>query len=106
MDSESVEDDIRWLKSKCDAGADFIITQLFYDIDGFEKWVRTCRSNGIEQPIIPGIMPIQNYASFRRLVNLTKCTVPDTIMLELEPIRVGPGDSWEQLLTDRLMMQR
>lgn len=41
---------------------------------------------GINQPIIPGIMPIQNYASFRRLVNLTKCPVPDSITSDLQPI--------------------
>lgn len=41
---------------------------------------------GIDQPIIPGIMPIQNYASFRRLVNLTKCPVPDSITSDLQPI--------------------
>ncbi|WWD20602.1 methylenetetrahydrofolate reductase [Kwoniella shandongensis] len=85
-DSENEEDDLHWLKVKCDAGADFIITQLFYDVDGFLNWVKTCREKGISQPIIPGIMPIQNFASFRRLVNLTKCPVPDAIMAELEPI--------------------
>ncbi|ORY29628.1 methylenetetrahydrofolate reductase-domain-containing protein [Naematelia encephala] len=86
-DSEGPEDDLHWLKIKCDAGADYIITQLFYDVEGFEGWVKTCRKNGIDVPIIPGVMPIQNFASFRRLVNLTQCSVPDSIMTALEPIK-------------------
>ncbi len=44
---------------------------------------------GITQPIIPGVMPIQNFASFRRLVKLCQCPVPEEIMAELEPIKVG-----------------
>ena len=45
-DSESEEEDLKWLKVKCDVGGDFIITQLFYDIDGFEAWIRRCRGAG------------------------------------------------------------
>ncbi|WVQ85878.1 methylenetetrahydrofolate reductase [Cryptococcus sp. DSM 104549] len=86
-DSESEEDDLYWLKVKCDAGADFVVTQLFYDTEGFLEWVKACREKGITQPIIPGVMPIQNFASFRRLANLTKCPVPDAIMADLEPIK-------------------
>lgn len=37
---------MKWLKVKCDAGADFVITQLFYDMDGFETWVKECRAAG------------------------------------------------------------
>lgn len=37
---------MKWLKVKCDAGADFVITQLFYDMDAFEKWVKECRAAG------------------------------------------------------------
>lgn len=96
--------DLHWLKGKCEAGADFIVTQLFYDVAGFEKWVQSCRDfgvyrlclsnftllmEGITQPIVPGIMPIQSFSSFRRLVNLTKCEVPTNIMQDLEPIKVG-----------------
>lgn len=88
-DSLDADDDLKWLKEKCDAGADYIITQLFYDVPAFAEWVQRCRQAGIAQPIIPGIMPIQSYSSFRRLINLTKCTVPDYIMQELEPIKTN-----------------
>lgn len=45
-DSETPESEMKWLKVKCDAGADFVITQLFYDMDAFEKWVKECRAAG------------------------------------------------------------
>jgi len=45
-DSETPDSEMRWLKVKCDAGADFVITQLFYDMDAFEKWVKECRAAG------------------------------------------------------------
>ncbi|BEJ16425.1 hypothetical protein CspHIS471_0510300 [Cutaneotrichosporon sp. HIS471] len=86
-DAESAESDMHWLKNKCDAGADYIITQLFYDVGQFETWVAACRAAGISQPIIPGVMPIQSYSSFRRLINLTKCVVPEKILRDLEPIK-------------------
>ena len=47
------------------AGADFIITQLFYDCDLFAEWVKKCRAAGITVPIVPGIMPIQVHSSGR-----------------------------------------
>lgn len=79
--------DIRHLKAKQDAGADFIITQLFYDVDVFLAWYKQCRQAGITIPILPGVMPIQNYSSFRRMTNLCKATVPSEVLQALEPIR-------------------
>jgi methylenetetrahydrofolate reductase (NADPH) len=45
-DAESAQSDLEWLKVKCDAGADYIITQLFYDVPAFEQWVAACRNIG------------------------------------------------------------
>lgn len=53
-----LEKDIQFLKEKVTAGADLIITQLFYDNNVFEQFVHNCRKNGITIPIFPGIMPI------------------------------------------------
>ena len=58
-DCASYEEDIIHLKEKVDAGADFIITQLFFDIETFFKFYDDCRKIGITVPIIPGIFPIQ-----------------------------------------------
>ncbi|KAG9318613.1 methylenetetrahydrofolate reductase-domain-containing protein [Chiua virens] len=81
------EDNIDILKQKVDAGAEFIVTQLFYDSDRFIAWIRKVRSKGITVPIIPGIMPIQTYASFLRVIKLCGLQVPPSIMAHLNTIR-------------------
>ena len=58
-DCVSYEDDLRHLKEKVDAGAHFIITQLFFKAETFIKFVQDCRAIGILCPIMPGILPIQ-----------------------------------------------
>lgn len=58
-DSSSYEEDLQYLKEKIDAGADFIITQLFFQAHTFLKFQADCRAIGITCPIIPGILPIQ-----------------------------------------------
>lgn len=78
---------IQHLKEKVDAGGTFIITQMFYDADNFLEWVRKCRNAGIQVPIIPGIMPIQTYASFMRRSNWTKVKIPDGWLEALEPVK-------------------
>lgn len=65
----------------------FIITQMFYDVENFKKWVNKCRAKGINVPIIPGIMPIQTYASFLRRSTWTKAHVPPHWMEALEPVK-------------------
>ncbi|KAF9096582.1 hypothetical protein BGX29_004351 [Mortierella sp. GBA35] len=89
MDSTDLTSDqeIGYLKEKIDAGADFVLTQLFYDVDGFLAWEKQCRALGITCPIIPGIMPIQSYNGFRRITNLAKIRVPSTVAAALEPIQ-------------------
>ncbi|VDM29166.1 unnamed protein product [Toxocara canis] len=79
--------DLRYLKSKVDAGAQLIITQLFFDADVFEKFVHDCREIGITVPIIPGIMPIQSYESIRRIAAVSQLTIPESILNTLEPIK-------------------
>ncbi len=66
LTATSREDDIRYLKEKVDAGAEFVITQLFYDNQIFIEWVKDCKLAGINCPIIPGIMPILGYDRFMR----------------------------------------
>uniref|UniRef100_A0A914W6R0 methylenetetrahydrofolate reductase (NADPH) n=1 Tax=Plectus sambesii TaxID=2011161 RepID=A0A914W6R0_9BILA len=79
--------DLQYLKSKVDAGAQFIITQLFFEEAVFEKFVRDCREIGITVPIIPGIMPIGGYENIRRIAELSKLTIPDWLLNALEPIK-------------------
>ena len=80
-------EDIIHLKEKVDAGADFIITQLFFESKTFLKFYRDCREVGIEVPIIPGILPIQGYQSLRHLTKLSKLEVPQVIKDAIMPIK-------------------
>lgn len=85
--SQSLDEDIEYLKQKVDSGADGIITQLFYDTNVFFKFVDKCIEKGIDCPIIPGLMPMQTYATFVRIVSFTNITVPSHVWNELEPIK-------------------
>lgn len=87
MNATSFEDDLKHLKAKVDAGADFIITQLFYDVDLYLAFVEKVRAMGVKVPIIPGIMPIQNYNGFKRMTGFCKTAVPKHITDALEPIK-------------------
>eukprot|EP00897_Mesotaenium_endlicherianum_P007990 jgi/Mesen1/7219/ME000371S06288 len=84
---EAYRKDLAYLKEKVDAGADVIITQLFYDVDRFLQFVKDCRELGITVPIIPGIMPIQNYGGFKRMTGFCKTKIPQEIWDALEPIK-------------------
>jgi len=80
-------DNLKHLKEKVDAGADMIISQLFFQAEDFLRWVEDCRANGITCPIIPGILPIQSYASLRNIAKMSSIGVPESILKEVEPIK-------------------
>ncbi|KAI0046215.1 methylenetetrahydrofolate reduct [Auriscalpium vulgare] len=77
--------ELQFLKAKIDAGANFIFTQMFYDVEMFFAWVREVRAVGITVPIVPGIMPIQTWNGFQRATSLAKITIPQSVMDALEP---------------------
>ncbi|KAI9276058.1 methylenetetrahydrofolate reductase-domain-containing protein [Sporodiniella umbellata] len=79
--------ELDFLKAKVDAGADFIVTQFFYDPDRFLLWMDTCRAKGIQVPIVPGIMPIPTYQTFRRMLHLCHVQVPPSVLATLETIK-------------------
>ena len=89
INAVSLEDDIHYLKEKVDAGADYIVTQLFYDVDIFLTWLKKIRDAGITCPVLPGVMPIQSFGGFTRMTTLCKTIVPSFITDELEEIKAG-----------------
>jgi methylenetetrahydrofolate reductase (NADPH) len=80
----SAEDDLRYLKRKVDAGASFLITQLFFDNRDYFDFVDQARAIGIEVPIIPGIFPVTNYVQIKRIAELCQSRFPDRFERELE----------------------
>ncbi|KAG2388649.1 hypothetical protein C9374_000088 [Naegleria lovaniensis] len=82
------EKDLHYLKEKYDAGADFVVTQLFYDWQQFLKFVKDARDIGIKCPIIPGIMPINNHSSWQRMTSFCKTRIPEEMKEEMSKLNL------------------
>ena len=78
------ESDLRYTKEKVDAGAGFLITQLFYDNRCYYEFVERARDIGIDVPIIPGIMPITNAGQIRKITSMCGSEIPARLQAELE----------------------
>ena len=68
-----------YMKKKVDAGADAIITQMFFDADTYGAFLRACRAHGIMVPVIPGIMLVQAAGGFRKMTQMCKTRVPAAV---------------------------
>jgi len=86
-EAPDLETDVLYLKQKIDAGATFVITQMFYDVDNFLEWVALCRALGVRVPIIPGIMPITSWTTLLRRTRLMQTRIPPNFLRVLEPIK-------------------
>lgn len=82
-DALNREDDILRLKEKIDAGADYVVTQMFFDNSKYFDFVDRCRQSGIEVPIIPGLKPIVNVKQLSTLPEVFSLTIPDDLSDEI-----------------------
>ena len=76
-EAPSMEADLDALKSKVDAGADRAITQFFFDNDLYFRYLDRVRARGIDVPIVPGILPVQNFKQAKSFAERTGATVPE-----------------------------
>jgi len=82
-EAPSLETDIENLKRKVDAGAEVIITQLFFENPIFYKWLDKVRQAGITVPVIPGIMPILKLSQIKRITELSGARLPKDLLDKL-----------------------
>ena len=84
QEAESIDVDIRNLRRKVDAGADIIITQLFYNNEAFYAYRDKVSAAGIAIPLVPGLMPIQSSHQIQRIASLCGAALPDELLEKLE----------------------
>ncbi|KAL2266422.1 hypothetical protein VTJ83DRAFT_5774 [Remersonia thermophila] len=88
---QSLEHDLPYLVDKVQAGADFIMTQLFFDVDAYRRFEETLRAHPSgafrNVPILPGLMPIQSYQMIKRTAKLSHARIPDPLMARLDAVR-------------------
>lgn len=90
IESTKKSDDIEHLKTKVDAGADFLITQLFYDNDLFFDFREKLDIIDIKAPIIAGVLPVLNIKQIKRITELSGCSLPKKFIKILERYEHNP----------------
>lgn len=91
-ESPSIDDDLRWTCHKFNAGSDFAVTQLFFDVRRYRDLVRRLESRGITDPIVPGVLPVLSMQSLNRILALCGANIPLKLYLELQNAHDEGGD--------------
>lgn len=84
IEAPNIKTDLKYLKQKIDAGADYIVTQMFFDNQHYFNFVDLCRKEGIKVPIIPGIKPISTLNDIQLLPKVFNIDIPNDLMKELD----------------------
>jgi methylenetetrahydrofolate reductase (NADPH) len=84
LEAPSMDVDLANLKRKVDAGADAVVTQLFYEVDDYFRFVEQCRAIGVSAPIVPGILPVTNLKQIQRITALCGAKLPAAFIDGLE----------------------
>ena len=103
FEAPNMETDLKHLKAKVDAGADYIMTQMFFDNQKFFKFVKDCRDIGIEVPIIPGLKPITNKKQLNILPKIFHVDIPTELSNEITKARTD--EDVEKIGTEWLIQQ-
>jgi methylenetetrahydrofolate reductase (NADPH) len=83
MEAPSLESDIHFLKKKIKKGAEYIVTQMFFDNEKYFKFVEKCRNEGIGVPIIPGLKPIATKKQLNLIPHRFHVDLPEALILEI-----------------------
>jgi len=83
-EAPNMKSDIKYLKMKVDAGADYVVTQMFFDNQKYFDFVKLCRKEGINVPIVPGIKPIRTKRDLELLPQVFNIDIPEELANEIE----------------------
>lgn len=83
MEAPNMESDLHFLKKKIEAGADYIVTQMFFDNDKFFAFVKNCRAVGIDVPIIPGLKPLATKKQLNLIPHRFHVDLPEALIKEV-----------------------
>lgn len=92
QEAPSAEADMENLIRKVDAGADVVVTQLFYDNDDFFRFRDQCQAAGITIPIVPGVLPVLSLKQVKRITSLCKAKLPKAF---LEKLQQKEDSAWQ-----------
>lgn len=103
FEAPNMESDLRYLKAKVDAGADYIVTQMFFDNKKYFAFVKACRDMGIEVPIIPGLKPIYTKKQLTTLPKTFHIDLPSDLSEAIQHCKTD--DEVEKVGTEWLLQQ-
>src|SRR6056297_1869847 len=95
VEAHSTEEDLINLRIKADAGAEFLITQMFFDNQYYWDFINKAEQKGIRCRIIPGIIPITNYKNIKKFAKITGATIPESIGKKMEPYKDNPKEIYK-----------
>ena len=82
-EAPNLDSDIYWLKQKVDGGAEYVVTQMFFDNSKFFQFVDKCRAQGINVPIVPGLKPISTFKHLEMLPRTFSIDIPHELVKEI-----------------------
>ncbi len=107
FEAPNLDSDVRWTKSKVDAGADYIVTQMFFDNRHYFRYVEKCREAGIEVPIIPGLKIVTNKKQLNNVPKNFFVDLPTELVDEVQEAKASQvadvGVEWALKQTEELL---
>ena len=109
LEAPDAETDLRHLKEKVESGAEFLITQLFFDPNDYFRFVERARAIGIDVPILPGVMPVTNVSQIQRFTQLCGARIPTELRDLLDRVKddeaavIAVGVEWASEQSRRLL---
>lgn len=107
FEAPNLKSDIRWVKEKVAAGADYVVTQMFFDNRYFFEFLEECRKAGIEAPIIPGLKLVGSKRQLKTIPRTFYCEIPTALADEIEAADpddvMAVGVEWAARQTQELL---